>query len=204
MTGDSWTVTQMEPYQKSKYKVYLNDEFAFILYRGEAKKLKMEEGLILTREQYSVILSEILNKRAIKRAMYLLKSMERTEYQLREKLRENFYPEESVDAAIAYVSSYHYVDDADYAVRYTDAKRRYKSRRQIVQDLEKKGVSREAIDRAVEEAECDDRKLIREIIAKKSRNVDTQEPKQRQKLIRHLLYKGFAWEDVRYEMEHLT
>lgn len=201
---DSWTVTQIEPYQKKKYKIYLNDEPAFVLYGSELRKLQITEGTVLLKDRYSMIINEVLNKRAVKRAMYLLKSMERTEYQLREKLRENFYPEESIDAAIAYVSSYHYVDDKDYAVRYTDAKSKYKSRRQIEHELVSKGISREFIDQAVMETECDDRKLIREIVLKKSGTMDLQEPKQRQKVIRHLLYKGFAWEDVRYEMEHLT
>lgn len=201
---DTWTVTQLEPYQKAKYKVYLNDAPAFVLYKREADQLNISEGTVLSKEQYTAIVSEILNKRATKRAMYLLKSMERTEYQLREKLRENFYPEESIDAAVAYVSSYHYVDDADYAVRYTNSRISSKSRRQIEMELTRRGISREHIDRAVGEAECDDRKLIRNIIEKKSKSMDLREPKQQQKVIRHLLYKGFEWEDVRYEMEHLT
>lgn len=198
------TVTQIEQYQKNKFKVYLNDEFAFVLYKGELAKQKIEEGTVISEEMYSGIIREILNKRAIKRAMYLLKAMERTEHQLREKLRENLYPEESIDAAVAYVSSYHYVNDEDYARRYTQAKSGSKSRRRIEQELKEKGISKDKIERAVQEADCNDRNLIREIILKKSKSVDVQDQKQKQKIIRHLLYKGFAWEDIRTEMEHLT
>ena len=32
---DAWIVTEIEPYQKSKYKVYLNDQFTFLLYKSE-------------------------------------------------------------------------------------------------------------------------------------------------------------------------
>lgn len=198
------TVTQIEQYQKNKFKVYLNDEFAFVLYKGELARQKIEEGTVISEEMYSGIIREILNKRAIKRAMYLLKAMERTEHQLREKLRENLYPEESIDAAVAYVSSYHYVNDEDYARRYTQAKSGSKSRRRIEQELKEKGISKDKIERAVQEADCNDRNLIREIIIKKSKSVDVQDQKQKQKIIRHLLYKGFAWEDIRTEMEHLT
>lgn len=198
------TVTQIEQYQKNKFKVYLNDEFAFVLYKGELAKQKIEEGTVISEEMYSGIIREILNKRATKRAMYLLKAMERTEHQLREKLRENLYPEESIDAAVAYVSSYHYVNDEDYARRYTQAKSGSKSRRRIEQELKEKGISKDKIERAVQEADCNDRNLIREIIIKKSKSVDVQDQKQKQKIIRHLLYKGFAWEDIRTEMEHLT
>ncbi len=201
---DAWIVTEIEPYQKSKYKVYLNDEFTFLLYKSELNRMKIKEGDTLSKEMYSFILTEILNKRAVKRAMHLLKFMDRTECQLREKLRENFYPEESVEAAIAYVKSYHYVNDEEYALRYTDSRSRTKSRRQIEMELTRKGISPDKIDRAVQESEFDDRKVIREILLKKGRNIDLKEPKQRQKVIRHLLYKGFEWEDVRYEMEHLT
>lgn len=198
------TVTQIELYRKSKYKIYLNDEFAFVLYKGELKKADIREGEVLSEEQYQDIYDGILKKRAIRRAMYLLKSMDRTEHQIREKLRENLYPQEAIDAAVAYVSSYRYVDDQDYARRYVDAKSRTKSRRKIEQELSGKGVSKEQIEEAVQSAECDDRKLIREIVLKKGRNIDLQDQKEKQKLIRHLQYKGFSWEDIRSVMEHLT
>lgn len=37
-------VTQMAGLSRSRYKIYVDGQFAFILYRGEARELAIEEG----------------------------------------------------------------------------------------------------------------------------------------------------------------
>ena len=56
-------------------------------------------------------MKDVLLKRAKLRCMNLLKSRDYTEYQLRMKLRQGVYPEDIIDAAVAYVASYGYVND---------------------------------------------------------------------------------------------
>jgi len=35
-------VTAIEEYTKGKFKIYLDEEFAFVLYKGELRRFKME------------------------------------------------------------------------------------------------------------------------------------------------------------------
>lgn len=65
--------------------------------------------------------------------LYLLRSMDRTEQQLRQKLKEGDYPEEIIDIAIAYVQKLHYQDDRRYASNYVDYRKKNKSRLQLKQ-----------------------------------------------------------------------
>ena len=89
--------------------------------------------------------------RAKKRALYLLERMDRTEQQLREKLKSSDYPEEVIEEAIEYVKSFHYLDDERYAENFTRYKKENMSRQQIKQKLMLKGVSKDIIQNAIEE-----------------------------------------------------
>lgn len=90
-------------------------------------------------------------KRAKLRAMHLLNDMDRTESQLRTKLRQSCYTEDVVEAALAYVKSFGYIDDLDYAKRYIQNRQNQKSKRELYAQLVGKGIERELIELAMEE-----------------------------------------------------
>ena len=88
------TVTRIEPCGKTRYRIHLDGEPAFILYKGEMKNLGIREGEEVSPDTLETIYSAILYRRARLRAMHLLEDMDRTEAGLREKLRQGEYPEE--------------------------------------------------------------------------------------------------------------
>ena len=90
-------VTKVEPLSKTKYKIYLNHQFAFVLYKGELRSYKISDGRELSEEELDEIREKILLKRAKKRAMHLLEDMDRSEAGLREKLKAGLYPEDLID-----------------------------------------------------------------------------------------------------------
>ena len=92
------TITGIEPYRKGKYLIYLNDEASFVLYSSELKKYGLKVNNELTDELYRLILEETVIKRAKSRTLHILDRQDKTEKQLRMKLRENLYPEEAIDA----------------------------------------------------------------------------------------------------------
>ena len=87
------TVTQLTALGKGRYKVYIEDRPAFVLYRGELNRLGIREGEGITEGNLREIQEEILPLRAKKRAMNLLQKREYTTAALREKLRDGEYPE---------------------------------------------------------------------------------------------------------------
>jgi regulatory protein len=70
----------------------------------------------------------VLVKRARLRALHLLNDMGRTESQLRQKLKQNDYPDDVVEDAIRYVKSFGYVNDKEYARSYIINRKDYKDR----------------------------------------------------------------------------
>ena len=79
------TVTKIEPLSKTRYKVYLDGQFAFTLYKGELSRYHIAEESVIEDDIYDS-LRLIVIKRAKLRAMHLLSDMGRTESQLRTKL----------------------------------------------------------------------------------------------------------------------
>ena len=68
-------VTRVEAVTKTKYKVYVDGQFAFILYKGELSRFHIAEDQELSQESYEKIRTEVILKRAKLRAMHLLNDM---------------------------------------------------------------------------------------------------------------------------------
>lgn len=197
-------VTRTETVTKTKYKVYIDGQFAFVLYKGELSRYHVIEGQKLSEEAYEKIRGEILTKRAKLRAMHLLNAMGRTESQLTEKLKQGGYPEDIVKEALAYVKSFGYVDDINYARNFIDHRKDKKSRKEIVMLLRGKGVSDEDIERAMEECyEKETAVLAIEKLMRKRRYVPGEASYEgKQKFMAYLMRKGFSYDDVCRALEN--
>lgn len=195
-------ITEIVSGKKGKVTIHLDHGISFPLYQREAAGYHLEEGKDLSQEEWIRIRAEILDKRAKKRAMYLLQKMDRTEYQLRQKLEENGYPQEVVACAVDYVKSYHYIDDFRYASAYIRSRQGQKSRLQLKVSLQQKGVSGEVISRALEEAYTEgEEELISKLLEKKHYDPENMERKEKHKIYQYLMRRGFAGETVRRLMK---
>ncbi len=191
------TVTAVEEYIKGKYKIYLNDEFAFVLYKGELRKTGIELFAELEESVIEEIIESIVCKRAILRAMNLLKNRDYTEMSLRRKLKEGLYTDEVIERAIGYVKSYGYIDDCRYARNYIRNNVKLRSRKEICMKLLEKGINSEIIDLAFEEENDDDTgegetELMKRLLMKKCRSTDATDPAGRRKILSYMYAKGFS------------
>ncbi len=136
-----------------------------------------------------------LQKRAKLRCMHLLERRDYTEKQLRDKLRmgKTSYSPEDIDAAIGYVKSYHYVDDARYAKQYVECMKEKKSRRQIEQELHLRGVERSLVETAFEETEdVPEEVLIRGWMEKRHYQPESADEGEKRRMYAFLARKGFS------------
>lgn len=192
-------VTRTESLTKTKYKVDLDGQFAFVLYKGELSRYGVKEGAELTEEIVDEIYNTVLLKRAKKRAMHLLEDMDRTESGLREKLRQGLYPKEIIEKAIDYVRSFGYLNDARYAENFILSRRNSKSRKEIHALLHGKGISDEEISIAFENCygNQEEQEAVRRILEKKRVNPKTADDREMQKIYGYLARKGFRYETIR-------
>lgn len=140
--------------------------------------------------------------RAKKKAMSLLQHMDRTEWELRSKLEKAGFGEESIQEAIEYVSSFHYIDDRRYAFRFVEIYSESRSIQRIRQDLQKKHISDELIMLALEEIEYDDSRALEKAMNKILPQIEGElSYQERQKVIAKLYRKGFRVDQIVSQLE---
>ena len=190
------TVTEIVPVDKRRSKVILDDDFTLVLYRGELRRFSIEEGSEITRDVYEEIIREILCKRARERVLFLLKSSDKTEQELRRKLKEGYYPQEAIDYAIDFLKNHRFINDEDYARRYVEFNSRRKSERQIRFELQRKGLDKETVGDILKEQPVDEAAIIRDYIRKKRLCPEQMDAREKSKVMASLGRKGFSFEAV--------
>lgn len=194
-------IVQIEKTGNGKRRIHFDAAESLILYYSETRGLKLEEDTFISEQLYHHLLKEVVGKRAKKRALHLLEQMDRTEQQLREKLMLSEYPECCIEDAIAYVKSFHYLDDQRYAETFTRYKKEKFSRQQIKQKLMMKGVSRDIIAEAVDtEYDVDESVHIRSLLEKKHFSCEYADEGEFRRMYHFLLRRGFRSSDILKEM----
>lgn len=190
-------ITKIQALTKQKYRIFLDGESAFAVYKGELSRYHLEEGAVLPPEVYEELVNRVLKKRATLRAMHILERTDKTEAQLRRKLEESEYPKEAVESAIDYVTSYGYLDDRRYAEHYIEWKKQGKGKARLKMELVQKGISREIIEEVLESTDFGEtREMIRQIILKKRKTDIPMNEKEKQRLYGFLMRKGFSSSDI--------
>ena len=190
-------ITKIQALTKQKYRIFLDGESAFAVYKGELSRYHLEEGAVLPPEVYEELVNRVLKKRATLRAMHILERTDKTEAQLRRKLEESEYPKEAVESAIAYVTSYGYLDDRRYAEHYIEWKKQGKGKARLKMELVQKGISREIIEEVLESTDFGEtREMIRLIILKKRKTDIPMNEKEKKRLYGFLMRKGFSSSDI--------
>ena len=196
--NDNRIVTKIEEHDKKRCKIYLNEEFAFLLYKGELSEYKIVQGYIITDDIYNKITEETLLKRAKKRCLNLLEKKNYTEYKLREKLREGLYPTEIEEKAIAYVKSFHYIDDYRYACDYIFYHKDSETRKKIEEKLGIKGIEASILQKAFADSYKEGEELqieleqVYKLLQKKHFDRENMDWKEKQKIYAYLLRKGIS------------
>ena len=196
------TVTNITELTKSRVRIEIDHEFAFVLYKGELRLYKIEEGEEIEDAVYDRIMKDVLPKRAKLRAMNLLKNRTYTRAQLKDKLLQGGYPEQIADIAVDYVVSYRYVDDEQYVRDFIEYNREKKSRKKIQLDLMHKGISEQLFqdiweDMAGDDEEAIEREQITYWLNKKRFCPQEATFEEKQKMMAFLYRKGFSINNIR-------
>ena len=195
-------ISAITDFDKKRKKISLDDgRLIFLLYKGECAKLRLREGGELSEEELSRIYDDILKPRVKKRALYYLKASDKTEKEVRRKLRESLYPEELIDYALDFLRSYDFVNDSRYAENFAEEKKGRASKREILQKLRLKGIPREEIERIADGiSDEDEYDICRRTLEKYTRGRDLGDPKERARAWRYLISKGYSHEAIEQAM----
>lgn len=180
-----------------KRQVIVKDDSGkkFRLYKSEIKRFKIEEGAFISDEVNAEI-EDILKKRCRERALYILERAEKTEKDLRDRLKKGDYPDDIIGLTLDFMKQYDYINDYRYARDYVSLKKTKSGTRKIKYELIRKGISQDIIERVFDETESDTEGVIRNILMNRKFDFDTSDRKQIDKQIRYLAGRGFSYEDI--------
>ncbi len=133
-----------------------------------------------------------------KKAMALLTHNDRTKWELCDRLGRAGFEQEVIEDAVAYVESFHYIDDLRYATRFAEIYSETRSIQRIRIDLQKRHVPEEYIEIALESIGWDDSLALKKELRKllKEKNAEELSYQEKQKLAAKLYRKGFRTEDI--------
>jgi len=125
----------------------------------------------------------------------------RTEQQVIQRLRQQDFPDDEINQALAFLRQFNLINDEKYAKDYLEElmKRKPSGKKAVIAELLKKGINKDLCEKTVVDnyPEDDPSDLALKAAEKKMRMLRHKESdKQKQSLINFLQRKGFDWETI--------
>jgi len=177
-------------------RIYLDDRYAFSIPAKLYMAQHMYEQDEMTEEQVDHIKRDILVQDARERAVSLLMTRDRSQYEIRTKLRKLGYDEDIAEKVVEDLKAIGYIDDSRFVLRYAADRLKSKalSKRALKYELEKKGIDRDLIDNALKDFEEDDEEIAFRAAKKKFGKYDLNDKPLQEKAFRFLMHRGFSYE----------
>ena len=139
-------------------------------------------------------------------ALRLIEFRDRTEKEMRDKLKEKKYGENEIEDEIEFLKSYGYIDDTRYAKHFTNDAINLKKwgKIRIRTELTRKGIDRETVDNTIEDAfwEIDDDRVLSQMQIR-FKNSDLSNIKERARIFNFFLRRGFTSEEIKGAMNKM-
>ncbi len=159
-------ITALKKSKSNRYLLVVDGKKIGLLYASELKKYSLQEDAEIDENTLNELYG-IMLVRAKKYVFHLLAKRDYTIHEIRGKLEKNELDDTLVDAAIVYFKDLGYLDDAVYASRFIRTYSQTKSLKQIRYQLAQKGISRESLEDALNEAPVNDEGSARRHFDKK-------------------------------------
>ena len=155
----------------------------------------------------SKIMKETVIRRAHQKTIALLERMDRSEAELRRRMKLDMYSESVTDETIAWLKSLHYLDDDRYAQNYIRSHIQSSSKQELISKLLAKGIKKDLIEEAYSVCSADtdlnESQAAVKTLGKKLGNRKTLTPKERMNAIGCMLRKGFRRNEIMAAFEEL-
>lgn len=181
---------------KDRVNVYIDGEYSFSLYLDTLLMLKIKIGSEIDKETIEEALLEDEYKYAFDTGLKFLARKMRSKKEIVLKLREKEVSEGSIEYATEKLEELGYIDDEEYARLYTQQVSGTKGIILIKDHLMEKGISKDIINDVLEDLSQKDI-IEQKAYQLKERYRNDDKYKQKQKVYRALMTKGFDYDDIK-------
>ena len=166
--------------------------------RAVMREHPLREGQLLDIDSYYQQTERTMYQKALERAVWWLSKKDHSEKQLKMKLTDSAFTEESAARACDFLKTGNYLNDARLSENLVRQKQRSSGPRKIAYTLRQKGVGEETAKAALEAISQDDEMETAVKLARKYLNGKLLEPREaRQKCGAYLARRGFGWDVIK-------
>lgn len=189
---------------KNRIRISIDGSFAFWIYNRDIRNYpilkKFQPEQEIKQEELQMVYQEILLPRAKETALRLLEHHDRSEVEIRKKLKEKEFPEEIFDKIIQYLYEYHYLNEERLVRSYLLENSANKSKRVLILKLREKGISEKTIQTIMEEEEYEGNTAAFCALKKKLKGKRAEELSwnEKQKTNAYLYRKGFSQDEIHF------
>ncbi len=206
--NDAATITAIKSQERDQERVniFVDGEFAFAVAAELAVLEDLRIGAEITPERIAELQIKDEQSKAVNSALVLLTTRPRSVKEIRTRLKQKGFSEPAIDAALTRVEGWNYVDDAAFARFWVENREanRPRGRRLLEQELRDKGVDREIVRAAIDDAGLDERAAATELARTKMRSYARLEPEViRRRLSGFLARKGYGFDVVKHVLSEV-
>lgn len=182
---------------KDKYFIKFSNNVVCLLTKSEISKYKIKLNEEVKNEDYDNIMNVVLYNKAIKYCNFLFKNCDKTEFQVKEKLKKFTYPNVVINKIVKYLKEHKYIDDERFCKNYIDIHILKKGSRIVYNNLLKKGISKEIIDNSFKNIDenIEIQNIQREIF-KKWKKKKQPSYDEANKIKSYILRKGYSYDII--------
>lgn len=201
-------ITKIEKQKKrsNRYNIYLDGEYAFGLYDDTILKYGLRTNDDLSQEKIEEIRKEdeyIFGKNV---AYKLLSYRQRSEKEIKNKLREKKIQTNSIEKVIIHLKELKYLDDELFSKMYLQNQLFNKpaGKRLLEMKMLEKGISKEIAEKIIKENYKEEDELIsaKLVISKYKKRIKTNDEKEiKRKCFQYLISRGFGFDIAKQVIE---
>lgn len=194
-------VTAITPQKRdeTRYNIFIDGEYAFALPMQDILYFKLKEGQEAAEETIDFIRKNLIYIKAQDTALHFIGYKMRTVQEIRRKLAEKEFAEETIEEVIAFLEKYGYADDREYCRKYIREKLRMKPKSgyALKIELRQRGISSRIIEEVMGETEMDEAGDAFHWLERKSRGQwPPENEKKKKQLYDFLLRKGYSYDII--------
>jgi len=199
----NYTVTKIELQRKNKYRVniYINEEFAFACSAELVYSYGISKGTSVDMDYLKSIIEEDNFMKCKNYALKIIEKIYKTEKQMKDKLAQKQYDENTILKTIKFLKEYKFLDDDKFTELYIKEKIYSQGKNKIRYSLIKKGISEDIIGKKLDLIdEAQEEKTAFDIAQKKYAVIIKSENNLRkvyEKLGNYLARSGYSFEMAR-------
>ena len=202
------TSIEVQKRNVNRVNVYVDEAFTFACDAALIYKQGIQKDSVIDVEAIKEIVKEDEFIKCKNSALRTVEKTYKTEKELRDKLTEKGFEEDTIKRAIEFLKEYNLLNDEKYAEMYIKDRLRSQGRNKIKYALIRKGVSEDILLDKLSNIDTEDENDTAFKLAEKKYNIlkkkESDKYKLSQKLFRFLLSKGYDYDCCNSIVRRLT